>query len=231
MLRTWSDRMRARVHVARSAPDVRPPATGWRTQARPELHPLLDTEALGLVARGAAAVAGRRGPAGRAARPVGMPSAVVDDLWHELVLHTRAYEQLCRDLFGGFLHHTPEEAMSAEDARANGTWRLRRTYDLAQGLEADEGSAHGPLPLLFRVDGLLRVHRGRAYVADCGRHGGVTDPRSLPPGSTCVAHLPAPPERRGSPDPRCRLAERRRRQSRSVGFGQCRRRRRVGLGR
>src|SRR5688500_15066029 len=40
-------------------------------------------------------------------KTVSMPSQVVDDLWHEFILHTRGYESFCRRAFGGFLHHTP----------------------------------------------------------------------------------------------------------------------------
>ena len=150
-------------------------------------HPLLDDAALALVEQGLRqwfAVCQRA-----AGEPVAMPSVVVDDLWHELIVHTRAYERYCREAFGRFLHHAPEEAMSAQDAAANGTWRLRRTHELACEVEG------GPLPLLFRIDALLHVHRGRAYVADCGRP--VCSP---PPGTTCLRHLPATPERDGSAD-------------------------------
>src|SRR4051794_17841475 len=49
-----------------------------------------------------------------------MPSVVVDELWHELVLHTRDYAEFCGTVFARFLHHTPESAMSADGAAANG---------------------------------------------------------------------------------------------------------------
>lgn len=35
------------------------------------------------------------------------PSLPVDLAWHELILFTRRYEQLCRDKFGRFIHHHP----------------------------------------------------------------------------------------------------------------------------
>lgn len=35
------------------------------------------------------------------------PSRVVDEGWHALILHTRAYEELCA-LVGGAVHHYPE---------------------------------------------------------------------------------------------------------------------------
>jgi hypothetical protein len=36
-----------------------------------------------------------------------VPSRVVDEGWHALILHTALYEQLCEQL-GGFVHHYPE---------------------------------------------------------------------------------------------------------------------------
>jgi len=40
-------------------------------------------------------------------RFVSMPSQVADDLWHELILYTRAYERFCTKACGGIMHHTP----------------------------------------------------------------------------------------------------------------------------
>lgn len=44
---------------------------------------------------------------------VSMPSQVVDDAWHELILFTRAYQQYCNKALGRYLHHTPAEAMDS----------------------------------------------------------------------------------------------------------------------
>ena len=38
---------------------------------------------------------------------IGMPSKVVDDLWHEFILDTRAYAAFCGRAFGHFFHHVP----------------------------------------------------------------------------------------------------------------------------
>ncbi len=46
-----------------------------------------------------------------AKRMVAMPSQVVDVAWHELILHTRLYQHVCRKGLGRFLHHTPAQAM------------------------------------------------------------------------------------------------------------------------
>jgi hypothetical protein len=61
-------------------------------------------------------------------RQVAMPSQVVDALWHALILDTRLYQHLCRQVFGRVLHHTPAQAMSTRDHRNE---PLRRAWRLA----------------------------------------------------------------------------------------------------
>lgn len=41
-----------------------------------------------------------------------VPSRVVDEGWHALILHTRVYSDLC-DRLGLFVHHTPERPDAA----------------------------------------------------------------------------------------------------------------------
>jgi hypothetical protein len=106
-----------------------------------------------------------------------MASVVVDDLWHEMLLHTRDYAEFCDAAFGGFLHHTPESAMSP--AALAGTYRLALR---------DEPDAPGRLPLLFRVDGELGIAGGRRYLADCGGRGQCYEM----PGSLCLQHADGP---------------------------------------
>lgn len=55
---------------------------------------------------------------------VAMPSQVTDDLWHELILHTKTYAQFCQRSFGKFMHHTP--AVELGSARVSNTG-LRRS--------------------------------------------------------------------------------------------------------
>ncbi len=43
---------------------------------------------------------------------LGMPSRLVDEAWHEFILDSIAYTRFCEAAFGGYLHHTPDEAMS-----------------------------------------------------------------------------------------------------------------------
>ena len=42
------------------------------------------------------------------------PSKCVDEVWHEVILHTQFYATLCDRLFGGFIHHAP--ANGADEA-------------------------------------------------------------------------------------------------------------------
>ncbi len=41
-------------------------------------------------------------------QPVMMLSAAVDEVWHQSILFTRLYADLCQRIFGRFLHHDPE---------------------------------------------------------------------------------------------------------------------------
>ncbi len=45
---------------------------------------------------------------------VAMPSQVVDELWHEFILHTKTYDRFCQQAFGRFLHHTPAVVISGD---------------------------------------------------------------------------------------------------------------------
>jgi hypothetical protein len=91
-----------------------------------------------------------------------MPSLVVDDLWHEMVLHTVDYAAFCEAALGRFLHHVPESATASPAAAANRSSALLATFHLAR---QDEGGGPDQLPLLFRVDHQLAVDGGRHYLA------------------------------------------------------------------
>jgi hypothetical protein len=111
-----------------------------------------------------------------------MPSLVVDDLWHEMVLHTVDYAAFCEAALGRFLHHVPESAMASSAAAANRSSGLLATFHLAR---QDEGGGPDQLPLLFRVDHQLAVEGGRHYLADCGGRGECHEL----PGTLCLQHL------------------------------------------
>jgi hypothetical protein len=119
-----------------------------------------------------------------------MPSVIVDDYWHEFVLHTRDYSEFCDTGLGRFMHHVPESAMSTAEAAANHGSTLRSTLKLAQ---EDEGVEATRLPRLFRVDRDLAIAGGRRYLADCGGRGvcyGLKD-------SVCLQHVDGPGKRAG----------------------------------
>jgi hypothetical protein len=44
---------------------------------------------------------------------LGMPSRLVDEAWHEFILDSLSYTRFCGNAFGDYLHHTPDEAMTA----------------------------------------------------------------------------------------------------------------------
>lgn len=102
-------------------------------------------------------------------RYVSMPSQVADDLWHEFILYTRNYELFCRQAFGGFLHHTPAVALSADRP---GNAGLRRTWWCCCREENIDPRRPSRLPLLFALDGKLGIADGFRYKADCGQRPG-----------------------------------------------------------
>ena len=96
-----------------------------KLQAR---HPHLSLKDCQLVAHGLRQFFLAHLKSGR--RFVAMPSQVVDDLWHEFILHTRSYDAFCRHAFGGFLHHTPAVTLAGVPSQQNEglrrCWRLMK---------------------------------------------------------------------------------------------------------
>lgn len=97
---------------------------------------------------------------------VAMPSQVADDLWHEFILYTRAYQDFCERAFGGFLHHTPAVALAQGEKRDNAG--LRRVWWFACRDESIDPRKPSRLPLLFALDTKLNIPGGYRYVPDCG---------------------------------------------------------------
>lgn len=95
---------------------------------------------------------------------VSMPSQIVDELWHEFILHTRSYEAFCRRAFGRFLHHSPAAVLGSERQSNAG---LRRVWWYACREENINPRAPTRLPLLFAIDAKLQIADGFHYVADC----------------------------------------------------------------
>ena len=106
-------------------------------------------------------------------RFVAMPSRAVDAMWHEFILHTRAYDVWCRVTLGRFLHHTPAEALGGDARRNDG---LRRAWYWSCRDEAIDLRAPTRLPLLFAIDAKLGIDGGFQYAPDCSGAGfGRTD--------------------------------------------------------
>ena len=96
---------------------------------------------------------------------VAMPSRVVDQVWHEFILHTRGYQAWCEAAFGTLMHHTPAEVLSGDPRRNDG---LRRCWYWACKEESIDPRAPTRLPLLFALDRKFAIEGGFAYVPDCG---------------------------------------------------------------
>jgi hypothetical protein len=96
---------------------------------------------------------------------VAMPSQVVDDLWHEFILYTRAYKDFCDQAFGAFLHHTP--ALALAPARRDSNAGLRRIWRACCAEEGVNPRRPERLPLLFALDATLNIANGFHYSTDC----------------------------------------------------------------
>ncbi len=95
---------------------------------------------------------------------VSMPSQVTDDLWHEFILHTKAYQAFCDKAFGRFFHHTPA-AVLGDSKQSNAG--LRRCWWHACRDENIDPRSPTRLPLLFALDAKLAIAGGFLYAADC----------------------------------------------------------------
>lgn len=98
-------------------------------------------------------------------RYVAMPSQVADELWHEFILYTRAYQEFCGKAFGAFLHHTPAVALAPGHTRDNSG--LRRVWWHCCKEENLDPRNPTRLPLLFALDAKLKIPNGYVYHPDC----------------------------------------------------------------
>jgi hypothetical protein len=95
---------------------------------------------------------------------VAMPSKIADEMWHEFILHTKAYEAWCKRAYGKLLHHTPAVALAQNAERNDG---LRRAWYWACKDENIDPRAPTRLPLLFALDTKLAIPGGFHYLPDC----------------------------------------------------------------
>jgi hypothetical protein len=93
-------------------------------------------------------------------RHLGMPSKAVDVAWHEFILMTRQYEAFCKEAFGSFLHHAPNEG-SPEDSR----YALSRTLGASTLAGVGAGAFVGTVAAsqLFSIDQQLGIADGHLY--------------------------------------------------------------------
>ena len=125
-------------------------------------HPHLSTKDCQLVAHGLRQFFLAHLKSGR--KFVSMPSQVVDDLWHEYILHTKNYQVFCNSAFGRFLHHSPAAILGSDRKRNEG---LRRCWWYACREENINPRSATRLPLLFAMDAKLDIPGGFRYVPDC----------------------------------------------------------------
>jgi hypothetical protein len=95
---------------------------------------------------------------------VSMPSQAADELWHEFILYTRAYEAFCRQAFGRFMHHTPAVVLGTGQQNNQGLHRM--WHDACRQEEIDPAKPPR-LPLLFALDAMLRIPGGYLYHPQC----------------------------------------------------------------
>ena len=100
---------------------------------------------------------------------VGMPSRVVDDLWHEFILHTREYQRFCDNAFGKYFHHVPAGAMGKNKYSDEA---LRLTWRYACREENINPRKPTRMPLLFAIDEKLKIAGGFIYTLDQPRKAG-----------------------------------------------------------
>ena len=91
---------------------------------------------------------------------INMPSKVVDDLWHEFILDTKAYQRFCQSAFGEFFHHVPA-ASTPKGVDIDGA--TRRAWRYACREENINPSKPTRLPLLFAIDAKLSIQDGNKY--------------------------------------------------------------------
>ncbi|MFF3431245.1 glycine-rich domain-containing protein [Streptomyces sp. NPDC002602] len=78
-----------------------------------------------------------------------VPSRVVDEGWHALVLNTPLYQSLCMRLGGGFIHHVPERPNPG--ARSHGDVERTVAAIEAAGYSVDADLWRGPEDSLITV--------------------------------------------------------------------------------
>lgn len=82
-------------------------------------------------------------------KSLAMPSLVVDDLWHEFILCTKAYREFCDMAFGYYLDHNPSVSSDNSDGDADA---LARVWDTSCILNGNRLRTAKNASILFTVD-------------------------------------------------------------------------------
>jgi hypothetical protein len=93
-------------------------------------------------------------------RLIAMPSKAADALWHAFILDTKAYAAFCKAAFGAYLHHIPEQAMTARDKDGSASWRTWRLACLEENINPHNATR---LPLLYALDVKLGIEGAISY--------------------------------------------------------------------
>lgn len=91
---------------------------------------------------------------------IAMPSRLADDLWHDFILSTRAYQNFCVNAFGQYLHHHPNAARPRSDDSYTGMCRI---WWYSTRLEQLDPNHSDRLPLIFALDAMLGDKDGHHY--------------------------------------------------------------------
>lgn len=92
---------------------------------------------------------------------VAMVSEIADELWHEFILHTKAYCEFCEKTFGKYIHHNPTESNVEYD------WRNKEVP--SEFINLYKFSLNSPFniqnntPLIFMIDQLLKINTGYQF--------------------------------------------------------------------
>ena len=71
-----------------------------------------------------------------------VPTPDIDEIWHAHILYTKEYHEMSQHVFGRYLHHQPEEAMSIADT-VNAP-DLNQGFELTQQLYFKEFAEYIP---------------------------------------------------------------------------------------
>lgn len=60
--------------------------------------------------------------------PLGMPSPIVDEVWHSFILFTKNYHDFCSRFLGGYMHHSPHTSHTPTTVKRKGVKNFVHAY-------------------------------------------------------------------------------------------------------